>query len=223
MLPRYENKLIEIRGMISTLLSQIILSSEETLHAFETDTHDLYEASRLHIKNLQNDANKIDNEIIKTFALFGPEADELRLLVAYLKMTNEIDRIGDGIKKYSKRLHDHCMGGCDMSVLTNAIVQLHKTTINALQYILDCLNNMDVCDADDTYRKVMVEESKNDDLFSIMEKELLNLIIDANELAVEYVKVLGTLRKLERIGDRTVNIAALMLYAQKGGELHLHS
>lgn len=223
MLPRYENKLIEIRGMISTLLTQIILSSEETLHAFETDTHDLYEASRLHIKNLQNDANKIDNEIIKTFALFGPEADELRLLVAYLKMTNEIDRIGDGIKKYSKRLHDHCMGGCDMSVLTNAIVQLHKTTINALQYILDCLNNMDVCDADDTYRKVMVEESKNDDLFSIMEKELLNLIIDANELAVEYVKVLGTLRKLERIGDRTVNIAALMLYAQKGGELHLHS
>ena len=56
-----------------------------------------------------------------------------------------------------------------------------------------------------------------------MEKELLNLIIDANELAVEYVRVLGTLRKLERIGDRTVNIASLMLYAQKGGELHLYN
>lgn len=223
MLPRYENKLIEIRGMISVLLSQIILSSEETLAAFEHDKKDLFETSRTHVKNLQEGANKIDNEIIKTFALFGPEADELRLLVAYLKMTNEIDRIGDGIKKYSKRLQEHCMGGCDMSVLTHAIIQLHKTTINALQYILECLNNIDVCDADDTYRKVMVEESKNDDLFSIMEKELLNLIIDADELAVEYVKVLGTLRKLERIGDRTVNIASLMVFAQKGGELKLHS
>lgn len=223
MLPRYENKLIEIRGMISSLLSHIIQSSEETLQAFETDNNTLFEASRVHVKNLQEGANKIDNEIIKTFALFGPEADELRLLVAYLKMTNEIDRIGDGIKKYSKRLQEHCSGGCDMSVLTNAIIQLHKTTINALQYILECLNNIDVCDADDTYRKVMVEESKNDDLFSIMEKELLNLIIDADELAVEYVKVLGTLRKLERIGDRTVNIASLMLYAQKGGELNLHN
>jgi phosphate transport system protein len=223
MLPRYENKLNEIREMISTLLSQIIHSSEETLHAFETDNIDLYETSRVHLKNLQIDANKIDNEIIKTFALFGPEADELRLLVAYLKMTNEIDRIGDGIKKYSKRLHDHCMGGCDMSVLTNAIVQLHKTTLNALQYIAECLKNIDTCDAEDIYRKVMVEESKNDDLFSIMEKELLNLIIDANELAVEYVRVLGTLRKLERIGDRTVNIASLMLYAQKGGEIQLYN
>jgi phosphate transport system protein len=114
------------------------------------------------------------------------------------------------------------MGGCDMSVLTNAIIQLHKTTIHALQYITECLNTMETCDADDVYRKVMVEESKNDDLFSIMEKELLTLIINADELAVEYVNVLGTLRKLERIGDRTVNIASLMLYAQKGGELHLH-
>lgn len=223
MLPRYENKLNEIRGMISGMLSQIIQSSEETLKAFETDNSELYESSRTYIKNIQSDANKIDNEIIKTFALFGPEADELRLLVAYLKMTNEIDRIGDGMKKYSKRLHEHCMGECDMSVLTNAIIQLHKTTINALQYIAECLKNIDNCDADDIYRKVMVEESKNDDLFSIMEKELLNLIIDANEFAVEYVKVLGTLRKLERIGDRTVNIASLMVYAQKGGELNLHN
>jgi len=223
MLPRYENKLNEIRNMISAILSQIILSSEEALKAFETGDMELYESSRTYIKNLQTDANKIDNEIIKTFALFGPEADELRLLVAYLKMTNEIDRIGDGLKKYSKRLHDHCASGCDMSILTNDIVQLHKTTINALQYITKCLNDIEVCDADDVYRKVMVEESKNDDLFSLMEKELLTLIIDANELAVEYVRVLGTLRKLERIGDRTVNIAALMVFAQKGGELNLHN
>ncbi|MDD5716982.1 MAG: PhoU domain-containing protein [Sulfuricurvum sp.] len=223
MLPRYENKLNEIRGMISTMLSQIILTSEETLNAFETNNIDLYETSRAHIKNIQTDANKIDNEIIKTFALFGPEAEELRLLVSYLKMTNEIDRIGDGIKKYSKRLHDHCVGGCDLSVLTSAIIQLHKTTLNALQYITECLKNMEGCDADDIYRKVMVEESKNDDLFSIMEKDILNLIINADELSIEYVKVLGTLRKLERIGDRTVNIASLMVYAQKGGELHLHN
>ncbi|HZF70779.1 phosphate signaling complex PhoU family protein [Sulfuricurvum sp.] len=223
MLPRYENKLNEIRGMISTLLSQIIHSSEETLNAFENDNIDLYETSRVYLKNLQLDANKIDNEIIKTFALFGPEADELRLLVAYLKMTNEIDRIGDAVKKYSKRLHDHCAGGCDMSVLSNAIVQLHKTTLHALQYIAECLQDMERCDADDVYRKVMVEESKNDDLFSIMEKELLTLIINADELSIEYVKVLGTLRKLERIGDRAVNIASLMLYAQKGGEIQLYN
>ncbi len=222
MLPRYENKLNEIRSMISTLLSQIIRSSEETLRAFEHNEPALYESARNYLKNLQSDANKIDNEIIKTFALFGPEADELRLLVAYLKMTNELDRIGDGMRKYAKRLEEHCSGECDLSVLTNAMIQLHKTTLNALQYIYDCLQGQ-LCDAEELYRKVMVEESKNDDLFSIMEKELLTLIITSGELSVEYVKVLGTLRKLERSGDRAVNMAALLLYAQKGGELHIYN
>ncbi len=223
MLPRYENKLNEIRSMISTLLSQIIRSSEETLHAFENSENALYESARNHLKNLQSDANRIDNEIIKTFALFGPEADELRLLVAYLKMTNELDRIGDGMRKYSKRLEEHSLGGLDLSVITNTIIQLHKTTLHALQYLYECLQSKELCDAEELYRKVMVEESKNDDLFSIMEKELLTLIITSGELSVEYVKVLGTLRKLERSGDRSVNIAALLLYAQKGGELHIYS
>ncbi|MEW5831813.1 MAG: PhoU domain-containing protein [Campylobacterota bacterium] len=223
MLPRYENKLSEIRSMISALLLQIIRTSEETLHAFENGDTALYESARNHLKNLQSDANRIDNEIIKTFALFGPEADELRLLVAYLKMTNELDRIGDGMRKYARRLQEHCAGECDLSVLTGAMIQLHKTTLNALQYIYECLEAKELCDAEELYRKVMVEESKNDDLFSIMEKELLTLIITSGELSVEYVKVLGTLRKLERSGDRAVNIAALLLYAQKGGELHIYN
>lgn len=223
MLPRYENKLGEIRLMISDLLLQIIRSSEETLDAFENNQHALYESARNHLKNIQNNANRIDNEIIKTFALFGPEADELRLLVAYLKMTNELDRIGDGMRKYSKRIEEHCSANCDLSILFSAIIQLHKTTLNALQYIYTCLESKELCDAEELYRQVMVEESKNDDLFSLMEKEIMTLIITSGELSVEYVRVLGTLRKLERSGDRAVNIAALLLYAQKGGEIHLYS
>lgn len=221
MLPRYENKMNGIRTQLSTLVGEIISASQETLTAFETNNDEGYEKSKNHLKNAQNDANAIDNEIIKTFALFGPEAEELRMLVAFLKMTNELDRIGDAVKKYNRRLQEHCNGGCDLSALTSTIVQLHKTTLNALQYIFACLNAIDECDTDELYRKVMVEESKNDDIFSIMEKELLNVIIDSGELSIEYVKVLGTLRKLERTGDRTVNIAALLVYAQKGGEIHL--
>ncbi len=223
MLPRYANKLTNIREMISTMIEQILHASEETLKGFETNSQDHFETSKTYLKNLETVANKIDNEIIKTFALFGPEAEELRLLVAFLKMTNELDRIGDSVKKYNRRLQEHCLSECDLSMMANGIVQLHKTTLNALTYISKCFNNFDTCDADELYLKVMVEESKNDDLFSIMEKEILNLIIQSEIIEVEYVKVLGTLRKLERTADRSVNIAALLLYAQKGGELKIYN
>jgi phosphate transport system protein len=223
MLPRYENKLNEIRTQLSTLVASIISANTQTLSAFENNTEDLYDSARSHLKNVQIDANKIDSEVIKTLALYGPEGEELRLLVSFLKMTNELDRVGENMKKYNNRIQELCHRDCDISVMTSSIIQLQKTTLNALQYIHDYLESMNTSDAEELFRKVSVEESKNDDLFSIIEKDLLNLISESHELSADYVKVLSTLRKLERTGDRTVNIAALLLYAQQGGELNFHA
>jgi phosphate transport system protein len=223
MLPRYENKLNEIRTQLSGLVAAIISANGETLAAFENNTDELYDSARTHLKNVQTDANKIDSEVIKTLALYGPEGEELRLLVAFLKMTNELDRVGENMKKYNNRIQELCRGKCDITIMSSSIIQLQKTTLNALQYIHDYLESMTEADAQELFRKVSVEESKNDDLFSIIEKDLLNLISESHELSADYVKVLSTLRKLERTGDRTVNIAALLLYAQQGGELNFHA
>ncbi len=222
MLKRYENKITEIQEMITALLEKIIVSNQLTLDAFIHDKSDEYDLVKSQLKTIQSDANAIDNEIIKTFALFGPEANELRMLVSYLKMTNEIVRIGDGVKKYARRMKEHCESECHLTPLNNTIVQLHKSTINALQYLLQCFKEFTICNIDEYYRKVMVEESKNDDLFAILEKEIMNLIIGEKELSIEYVKVLGTLRKLERSCDRSVNIANLMLYAKEGGSINVY-
>jgi len=221
-LPRYENKINEIQEMISTLLEKIIASSQITLKAYTEHQSEEFDIIKSELKSIQSDANDIDDEIIKTFALFGPEANELRMLVSYLKMTNEIVRIGDGVKKYARRMKEHCESDCNLKPLDNTIVQLHKSTINALQYLLECFKNFNTCNTSEYYRKVMVEESKNDDLFAILEKEIMTLIISETELSIEYVKVLGTLRKLERSCDRSVNIANLMLYAKEGGSIHAY-
>ena len=223
MLPRYENKLNEIRTQLSRLVASIISANGETLQAFENNQNDLYESAKIHLKSIQSNANSIDNEVIKTLALYGPEAEELRLLVAFLKMTNELDRVGENMKKYNNRLQELYRSDCDITIMTPSIIQLQKTTINALVYIHDYLESMNTSDAEELFRKVSVEESKNDDLFSVIEKDLLNLISESHELSADYVKVLSTLRKLERTGDRTVNIAALLLYAQQGGELNFHA
>lgn len=219
MLTKYDKKIDDIRNKISTLLETITVANELCLEAYqENDTAKFKEVqNKLDKVGLIDDT--IDNEIIKTFALFGPEAKELRFLVAYLKMTNEIVSIGEGVKKYARRMKDHAQSDCNLEPLKSSIVLLHKSTINALKYILDCFNANDECNFEDNYRKVLIEESMNDDLFSVLEKEIFSQIIDERELAIEYVKVLGSLRKLERSCDRSVNIANLMMYAQKGGEI----
>ncbi len=220
---KYNNKIEEIRGIMINLLASIVDANKLSLEAYRDNDDKKYKEVQSKLSNITTQGDIIDNEIIKTFALFGPEATELRFLVTYLKMTNEIVRIGEGVKKYANRMKHLSESKCNLEPLNSTIIQLHKSTIFALQYILECFKEHDNCNIEDLYTKVMVEESKNDDLFSILEKEILTLIIDAKELSIEYVKVLGTLRKLERSCDRSVNIANLMVYASEGGEIQLYS
>jgi len=220
---KYNNKIEEIREIMAALLTSIVEANSISLEAYKTSDDEKYKEVQSKLSNITVQGDIIDNEIIKTFALFGPEATELRSLVAYLKMTNEIVRIGEGVKKYANRMKDHSSSKCDLEPLNSTIIQLHKSTINALKYILECFKQLDNCNIEDFYTKVMVEESKNDDLFSILEKEILTMIIGEKELSIEYVKVLGTLRKLERSCDRSVNIANLMLFASQGGEIRQYS
>ncbi len=222
MLPHYENKIKEIRNTIISSLNDITNTSTLTLDAYRNRDYEKFDSIKEELLQLQVNANILDNEIIKTFALFGPEAQELRMLVSYLKMNNELVRIGVGVKKYAKRMQDHCRGESNLEALDSTIILLHKSTINALAYIAKCFERLDTCDVEDMYRKVMVEESQSDDLFDILEKDILKQITKGEDLSMEYVRVLGTLRKLERCCDRTVNVAKLMVYAENGGEIKIY-
>ena len=223
MISKYDSKIEQVREQIATLLQTVTSASEISLKAFEENDTQNFKTVQDMLGNIEVEGDIIDNEIIKTFALFGPEASELRSLVMYLKMTNELVRIGDGIKKYARRMKEHLNSECDLAPLSSTIIMLHKSTVNALVYILECFTNLEDCNIEEYYAKIMVEESKNDDLFSVLEKEIMGLIIVERELSIEYVKVLATLRKLERSCDRSVNIANLMMYAKKGGQLSHYS
>jgi len=222
MLPKYEQKIKDIQNMIAELMGQVVEANQVTLEAYKNHDNAQYDSVRNILKSIESEANAIDNEIVKTFALFGPEAQELRMLVAYLKLTNELLRIAAGSKKYAKRMREHCEGECNLAPFDDIVIKLHTTSLNAMIYIEECFKKPGECNVEDLYRKVMVEESKNDDLFSILEKEIMTQIMGEQELSVEYVRILGTLRKLERSCDRAVNIANLLLYAAKGGEINIY-
>lgn len=222
MLPPFENKLKDIQLMLSHLIQNMIQASKITLEAYKAHDNAGFDKVNAELKSIGVQANNIDNEIVKTFALFGPEAEELRMLIAYLKMTNELVRIGEGTKKYARRMRGHCESECNLSSFDNVIIPLHQSTLNALTYIAECFTNSEHCDVEVVYRKVMVEESKNDDLFAILEKDILTSIMCSGPLSVEYVRVLSTLRKLERSCDRSVNIAKLLMFAKQGGNIHIY-
>lgn len=70
---------------------------------------------------------------------------------------------------------------------------------------------MDKDTLEDVYCKVKVEEYKSDDIYSILEKHLKRYDKTIDQSA-DFIQILSTMRKLERMADRSVNIVQLMIF-----------
>ena len=125
MLQKYEERLIEIKKMLVDLGAEITMASEKTLSGMESLDIARFESAKTLLKNIENQANAIDNEIVVTLALFGPEAKDLRKMVAYLKITNEVVKIAENVRSFSKRMAIHLQGDVPLT-------SLHEYSIHAL-------------------------------------------------------------------------------------------
>ncbi|BCD59879.1 MULTISPECIES: PhoU domain-containing protein [unclassified Nitratiruptor] len=219
MLKNYQERLKQINKLVSDAAKKVLNAHKIALDSFKNKDIDAFKSVAEMVKTLDNEARDIDNEVVKTIALFGPEASQLRELIAYIKLTNEIVRVGDYAKTYTKNMAKHIKNEIEFTLLDNYIVQLHESAIEALEYSLKMLNTNDLDEVEDLYRKTLVEESKTDEIFTLFEKELLeNLCKDTTKLT-DFLNVLSSCRKLERTGDRAVEIAKLLMFAKKGGRL----
>lgn len=219
MLQKYEDKLIDIKKMLLELGSEITIASEKALAGMETLDTTRFESARTMLKNVEVQANAIDNEIVVALALFGPEAKDLRKMVAYLKITNEMVKIAENLRSFSKRMGLHLQSDLPFSSLHEYSTHLCRTAMKAVTLAIATIDISDKETLEDTYRKVKVEESKSDDLYCILEKNALSDLMKMIEQSSEFIQVLSTMRKLERMADRSVNIVQLMLFARLGGEM----
>ncbi len=219
MLDRYEEQLQELYKLLETLGNSIIDAANEAENGVNTLTCKNFDNAKEALKNTENCANDIDQNILKTFALFEPEAVELRELVAYLKITSELVRLSDNIKGFSKRMKNHIKSEVDFTTLQEYSIHLAKSAFSSIDFAIDSLHVKDKEETTNLYRKVCVEESKTDDLYSILEKNIMADLCKDIENSAQSIEILSTMRKLERMADRAVNINKLMLFARRGGEI----
>jgi phosphate transport system protein len=217
MLPEHQTKVLEITNKISNIANKIKDTHKCALEFFKNNDTESLGTIREMLNGIPEEANTIDNEIVKVLALFDPEASELRTLVASLKITNELIRIASSAIKYAKNMKNSLENKeFEFRYLKDYIIQLHIATINALEYVILSIHKQDN-EFDDLYRKVMIEESKTDDLLALIEKDVH---MSKSEMYIEeHINILLSVRKLERAADHAVNIAKLVYYAKKGGKI----
>ena len=99
-------------------------------------------------------------------------------------------------------------------------LRINKCTLDAFEYTLEMLNTFE---DDDKIKqlnsKITVEQSKTEDIYSLLEKEIVQKMSDADVNVQEYFNLLKYFRKNLKIVDRLETIAQRVIFARMGGKL----
>jgi phosphate transport system protein len=151
---------------------------------------------------------KIDRDCENIFALHCPVAVDLRFLLAALKINTNLERIGDiaaGVAKYVIESPVNF----DVAVLeSTSIMRMYDEAINILIDTRTAFENEDTALARSIFKRDEVLDNVNRAATGIIADVIKNDITGINEALF----MLSIIRKLERIGDQSKNIAEEIIF-----------
>lgn len=215
MISNFQTSLEDIKTKIQDIGTGLLESNKLILLALnDCDTGNFNEA-KSHIKNVSSKTDDIDNCIIKVLALYTPEAKDLREVIAYMKITNELARACSSTRSFVRGFTDVCED-VDVATVKAYALPMQSSTVNAIELSLSMLDCDDADEMQEIYNDVLIEENKTDDLYEMVER---NLSIQADGLNAfeKFHKMLRALRKSGKISSRAISIANLLVYAKVGG------
>jgi len=218
MLANYEEKLGEIKAEIISIGEGLLKSNQLIVEGLIDCDETCFTDAKSHIKNISNIVKDIDNNIITTLALHSPEAKDLRRMVSYLKITNEFLRASSNTRNFIKGFLEECKN-TDKDIIKDYAIPMQKSTVDAIKYTVDMLSIDCVDETQECFNKVVIAENKTDDLYEMIETELFKQKPKENDFH-KFHKMLVVLRRSEKVADRAMSIASLLLYANNGGEIH---
>jgi len=219
MLIRYRAERDKIRSEVIGVVESLREANKRALEALESsDAEALEKAREEPIKNLSDKTEKIDNDIVRIFVRFSPEARDLREMVSYLKITSALNRIRTNINNYLKNMqHIVTLDSPDIHQIIKESLKINRSTLNSFDYILEMLQTFDNNSrVKELAKKIEIEYSKTDDIYSVIEKEVIQKISDSYKEAEEYLKYI---RKNLKIIDKLEAISRRVIFARMGGKL----
>jgi len=217
MIKNYDVELESVKKEIVEIANGLHRANELILEAIKTCDKNMFNDAKNHIKNITSKTNDIDNNIIKLLALYAPEARDLRQVVAYLKITTELLRASTNTRSFIRGFIDVCKD-VDINTINEYAIPLQNSTAKAIKIMTSMLDIDCPDELQDCFNEVLIEENKTDDLYELLEKNILNNSKKTDNFEKVH-KILRAFRKSAKIADRTISIANLLVYIKVGGTL----
>ncbi|MDF0545784.1 phosphate signaling complex protein PhoU [Sphingobium sp. H39-3-25] len=210
----FDEDIDRLRGLIAEMGGRAESALENAILALTRQDKAL--AAEVVIGDQKIDAIEAEVEklVIQTIALRAPMANDLREVIAALKIVGVVERIGDYAKNIAKRV---------------PLIASNRRTIEPVsllpsmaqiagEMVHDALNAFSARDAD-LALAVVQRDTVVDDFYNSIFRTLVTYMVENPKTISECAHLLFVAKNIERIGDHATNVAEMVYYAATGRNL----
>lgn len=202
-MPAIDSELQALRENLLDMLSMVRAQLEKCIQAIQERDAGLAiqvidEEKKVNIQELA-----IDRDCENILALHTPVATDLRLVIATLKIANDLERIGDSAKSLAKVISEDLTRKEYKWIESFRIVEMLSSLTDMLKDMGDAIRKSDT-------KPALKAAAKDEELNAHFKKALKiagDLVIKNPDDAKIILTLLLMVRNLERSGDLTKNIA----------------
>ncbi len=150
----------------------------------------------------------IDRNCENMFALFNPVAVDLRYVLAVLKINSNLERIGDNIESIAKFVIDNEKAFDPELLKISRVLEMYDAVGNMMNDVLDAFDKEDTTIA----RSVFKKDELLDEINVKSNVVIADFLLNNKTLIEQGLYLLSIVKKLERIGDQSKNIAEEIIF-----------
>ena len=206
----FDEDITRLRGLIAEMGGLAEVSLSEAMDALVRGNENLARSVIQRDKRIDEFEMEVDRLAIRILALRAPMADDLREVIASLKIAGVIERIGDYAKNIAKRV-GHIEGRQRFEPLT----LLPAMADVAAEMVHDVLTAYAARDPESA-REIVLRDAKVDAFYDSIFRNLVSHMVENPASITSAAQLLFVARNIERIGDHATNIAEQVYYAATG-------
>lgn len=206
----FDEDITRLRGLIGEMGGLAEVAIEEALASLVTGDKARAEKVVKGDKKLDELEMQVDKLAIRVIALRAPMADDLREVIAALKIAGVVERIGDYSKNIAKRV-----GSIEGRDRFEPLTLLPAMGDVAAEMVHDVLTAYAARDPD-LAREVIATDNKVDAFYDSIFRNLVSHMVENPATISSAAQLLFVARNLERIGDHATNVAEMVHFAATG-------
>ncbi len=206
----FENEISQLRGLIAEMGGLAEVAIRDAIDALVQRDE---EKARVVVANdprIDALEAEVDRLVVRIIALRAPMADDLREVIAALKISGVVERIGDYAKNIAKRVTAfERKGKIEPLTLIPAMAEIVQGMVR------DVLNAYGARDAQLAV-EVIRRDDKVDNFHDSIFRNLVSHMMENPATISDAAQLLFVARNLERIGDHSTNVAEMVYFAATG-------